>query len=183
MKATNTTNKQLIDELQSLKKRVFELETIERDSMQVQGTFNNRISRFFPLEEHLNDAIYVVFDRKYEFVNEKFSEIFGVKQEEVYNPDFDPMILVAPESRLFVKDQYREGHRSESMVQQYGYTGLTKGGSQIKCETCVLLIPYKWGTAFHGILRNIPVYNQFVDKEETFFQSIQQTSIRQLNLI
>jgi PAS domain S-box-containing protein len=172
------TNKQLIDELQSLKKRDFELETIESDSMQEQGTFNNRISRFFPLMEHLNEAIYVVFDRKYEFVNEKFAEIFGVTQEEVYNPDFDPMILVALESRLFVKDKYREGHRSEVMIQQYEYTGMTKGGSKIQCETCVLLIPYKWGIAFHGILWRIPVFSQFIDKEVSYFQNTQQTSIR-----
>lgn len=151
--------------------------------MQEQGTFDNRISRFFPLMEHLNEAIYVVFDRKYEFVNEKFAEIFGVTQEEVYNPIFDPMILVAPESRLFVKDKYREGHRSECMVQQYGYTGLTKDGSKIKCETCVLLIPYKWGIAFHGILRNMPVHYQFIDKEKTYFQNTQQTSIRRSNLV
>jgi PAS domain S-box-containing protein len=175
MKAINRTNIQLIDDSQILNKRGFELETIERDSIQGQETLNNSISGFFPLMENLNEAIYVVFDRKYEFVNEKFVEIFGITQEEVYNLDFDPMILVAPESRLFVKDKYREGHRSECMVQQYGYTGLTKGGPKIKCETCVLLIPYKWGIAFHGMLRNIPVYNQFIDKEETYVQNIKQT--------
>jgi PAS domain S-box-containing protein len=136
------------------------------------------LSRFFPLTEQWNEAIYVVFDRKYEFVNEKFTETFGVTQDEVYHPDFDPMILVAPESRLFVKDRYSEGHRSEVMVQQYGYTGLTRGGSKIKCETCVLLIPYKWGIAFHGILRNVQVYNPFLDKEATYFQNTQQPSIQ-----
>jgi len=26
----------------------------------------------------MNEAIYVIFDRKYEFVNEKFTELFGV---------------------------------------------------------------------------------------------------------
>jgi hypothetical protein len=93
------------------------------------------------------------------------------------------MILVAPESRLFVKDKYREGHRSECMVQQYGYTGLTKDGSKINCETYVLLIPYKWGIAFHGILRNMPVHYQFIDKEKTYFQNTQQTSIQRSNLV
>jgi PAS domain S-box-containing protein len=105
----------------------------------------------------MNEAIYVIFDRKYEFVNNRFSELFGVTSEEVCSYDFDPISLVAPESRRFIREKYREGSRGEFAVRQFEYTGLTSEGLRIECETFVLFIPYKWGVAVHGMLRNVSV--------------------------
>jgi len=164
MMATSKTKKQLIDEVAALKERISELEAIERITGKAQIDFGEKIGRYFPQVEHMNEAIYVLFDRKYEFVNKKFAELFQVTPEEVCSPDFDPMTLVASESRRFIKDKFRKGATGEFKVQQYEYTGMTKNGLLIECETFVLFIPYKWGVAVHGMLRNITVRKR-IDEE------------------
>ena len=51
----------------------------------------------------MNEAIFVLFDRKLEFVNDRFAELFGVSPEEACSSNFDPMTLIAPESRRFIQ--------------------------------------------------------------------------------
>jgi diguanylate cyclase (GGDEF)-like protein/PAS domain S-box-containing protein len=157
MKAASKTKKQLLDELALLQQRIAALEIIEKEARQAQRDFGEKLGRYFPQVEHMNEAIYVIFDRKYEFVNSRFAELFGVTSEEVCSHDFDPMSLVAQESRRFIREKYREGSRGEFAVRQFEYTGLTREGLRIECETFVLFIPYKWGIAVHGMLRNVSV--------------------------
>jgi PAS domain S-box-containing protein len=105
----------------------------------------------------MHDAIFVVFDRKFEFVNDRFAELFGVSPEEACSSNFDPMILIAPESRPVIREQYREGCYGAFTKKLFNYIGLSKDGLKIACETFLLFIPYKWGVAIHGTLRSISV--------------------------
>src|SRR3990172_6316228 len=155
MKAASKTKKQLIDELVTLQVRVSELEALEREASHASQEFGERIGRYFPQLNHRTEAIYVIFDRKFEFVNDRFAELFGVTPEEACHHGFNPIKLVAPDSRRFIKEKYREGIRGNFSVQQYEFTGLTKDGVKIECETYVLFIPYKWGVSMHGMLRDI----------------------------
>jgi diguanylate cyclase (GGDEF)-like protein/PAS domain S-box-containing protein len=165
MKVINKTRKQLIEEMAALQARISELEACKTDSSKLaQRDFGESMNRYFPQTEHMNEAVYVIFDRKYEFVSQKFGELFGVTREEVCAPQFDPMTLVAPESRQFVMENHRKGFRGEFASQEYEYTGLKKDGSKIECETFVLFIPYKWGVAIHGVLRDISVRKR-IDEE------------------
>jgi diguanylate cyclase (GGDEF)-like protein/PAS domain S-box-containing protein len=90
--------------------------------------------------------------------------MLGITPEEVCHQEFDPMTLVAPESRSFIKEKLQKGTRGEFSVQQYEYTGMTKDGGRIEFETFVLFIPYKWGVAIHGMLRNISMQKR-IDEE------------------
>lgn len=164
MKTIHKTKRQLVDELTALRMRLAELEVLEKGAVQAQRDFGERIGRYFPQATNLKEVIYVIFDRKYEFVNDQFSEMFKITREEACHHGFDPMTLVAPESRSMVHEKYREGTRGEFSVQQYEYTGMTKDGVKIECETFVLFIPYKWGVAVHGTLRNISMQKR-IDEE------------------
>jgi diguanylate cyclase (GGDEF)-like protein/PAS domain S-box-containing protein len=164
MKASSKTKEQLINEIAALQLRISELEAMDREVGQAQRDFGERLGRYFPQINHMKEAIYVIFDRKYEFINDRFAEIFGVTQEEVCHPGFDPMLLVAQESRNFIREKYRKGSRGEFSADQYEFTGMAKDGGKVECETFVLFIPYKWGVAIHGILRNISVQKR-IDEE------------------
>jgi len=141
MKSANRTQKELMDELEALRERVSELERHEKDSS--------------PQMSHMHEAIFVLFDRKLEFINDRFGELFGVSPEEACSSTFDPMTLVAPESRPFIWEQYKEGCRGALAAKQFNFTGLSKNGLKMECETFFLFIPYKWGVAIHGTLRSI----------------------------
>ena len=83
MKSINKTKKQLIDELEALQKRVSELEAFEIGLKAVRQEFGKRVGEYFPQMQHMEDAIYVIFDRKYEFVNDKFAAMFGYLPEDL----------------------------------------------------------------------------------------------------
>ena len=164
MKTTSKTKKQLVDELAALQVRLSELEALEREAGQAQRDFGDRLGRYYPQVNHMKEPVYVIFDRKYEFVNEQFAELFGVTPEEICHQSFDPMDLVAPESQSIVRENIRKGNHGEFSAQQYEFTGLTKDGVRIECETFVLFIPYKWGVAIHGTIRNISLQKR-IDEE------------------
>ena len=165
MKAIKKTKTQLVDDVVALRARISELEKVERGpSVEAQRDFSEGMSRYFPYVEYMNEAVYVIFDRKYEFVSQKYADLFGVTLEEICGPGFDPMTLVAPESRQFVRERHKEGYRGELAAQNYEYTGTKKDGSKIECETLIMFIHYKWGVAIHGMLRDISLRKR-IDEE------------------
>ena len=157
MKSANKTKKELIAELEALRGRFSELERHERDSRQALGNFGERADRSYAQMAYMHEAMFVIFDRKLEFINEKFAELFGVSPEEACSCNFDPMTLIAPESRTFIQEVYQGGCRGSFAAKEFKYTGLSKGGLKIECETFFLFIPYKWGIAIQGTLHGISV--------------------------
>jgi PAS domain S-box-containing protein len=157
MKPVNKTKQELIDELEALRQRVSELEKYERNSGRTLGNLGEEMDRPFPQTTHMHEAVFVIFDRKLEFVNDGFAELFGVSPEEACSSNFDPTTLIAPESRLFIRELYREACRGAYTTKQFNYTGLSRDGLKIECETFLLVIPYKWGVAIQGTLRSISV--------------------------
>ena len=105
--------------------------------------------------EHSNDAIYLFYEGKFEVINKRFEEIFGVTQEEARAPDFNFMELVAPKSRELVKERARMLAQGQELTNRYEFTALTKAGKEIEVEVSVSYISYRGGQATHGILRDI----------------------------
>jgi len=163
MKSAYKTKKELIDELKVLRVRVSELERQERNPELVLGNCEESTRRSYAQMAYMHEAIFIIFDRKLEFVNDKFTELFGVSREEACSWNFDPMTLIAPESRPFFQEIYRAGCHGAFAAKEFKYTGLSKDGIKIECETFFLFIPYKWGVAIQGTLRSIPVGRRIDD--------------------
>ena len=154
MKPAYKTKEELIVELEALRQRVFELEEHDRNSERVLGNFGQRMNQSFPHAAHMDEAIFVIFERKLEFVNDIFADLFHISPKEACSFDFDPITLIAPESRQFFWKQYQNGLHSAYQTKQFNFTGLSKDGIKIECETFLVFIPYKWGTAVQGTLRS-----------------------------
>ena len=157
MRSANKTKKELIDELEALHRRISELEGGQQNSRQALRNVRERKDRSFQQRPPLEEAIFVIFDRKLEFVNDRFTELFGILPEEARSSDFDLMSLIAPESRSFIRELYRDACRGVFRTKQFNYTGLSKDGLKIECEAFILIIPYKWGVAIQGALRSLSV--------------------------
>lgn len=110
----------------------------------------------------MHDAAFVLFDRKLEFVNDVFAELFGVSPTMPAAPISIPEPRCAGEQPL-IREQYQKGCCSAFTMQQFNFTGLSKNGRKIECETILLFIPYKWGVAIQGTLRPISASSQ-IDK-------------------
>ena len=157
MNLAGKTKKDLIDELEALRLRISELEKHERDYRKSLDSFGQSANRSFPSLSSRQEGLVVVFDRKLEFVNDIFAELFGVSPEEVCCPNFDPMTLIAPESRHFIWEIYQEGCHGAYKKKQINFTGLSKDGHKLECETFLLFIPYKWGVAIQCMLNRVSV--------------------------
>ena len=120
-----------------------------------------REEQYRTLVEQSNDALYLLFDRRFEFINRRFTEMFGVSPEEVRSPDFDFTSLVAPQSRPLVEERDRKVHQGEPVSPCYEFTALTKDDREIVVEASVAYIPYRGGIATQGIVRDITERKRF----------------------
>ena len=107
------------------------------------------------LIENSGDAIYLLYDRRFEIVNKKFTELFGVTIEQANSPDFDFMNMVSPESRPIVEERIRLQAEGKRIDPKYEFQALNANGLEILVETYFTYIKYKNGFASQGIIRDI----------------------------
>ncbi len=157
MKDENKTKEQILAELMELHVKVGELEKkiIQQESL-LNKLKNKTETETYQLRPSLStDAIYVIFDRKFEYVNQVFEGLFGYTADEIYRPEFELMNLFAPESRKYVQKIFDEGVRGRRDVQQFEFIGRRKDGGTFVCDTSAIFIPYKWGMATNGMMWDV----------------------------
>lgn len=111
--------------------------------------------RYRQLIESQNDGIYLLFDRKFEIINQKFSDMFDVSLEDVNKPDFDFIDLVAPRSRPLVENRVKKSAQGIKLEPKYEFTALSRNKKEIDVEASVSYIKYKDGIGVLGIVRDI----------------------------
>lgn len=111
--------------------------------------------KYRQLIQHSGDAIYLLYNRRFEIVNEKFKELFGLTFEDMNKPEFDFINLVAPKSRPLIEDRIQRRKRGETVEPKYEFTALNARGEEIEVEISVTYIKYKDGMATQGIIRDI----------------------------
>lgn len=152
MKDENKTKKQILAELMELRVKVGELERIRIQQENVLNKLKSKTETYQLLPSLSTDAIYVIFDRKFEYVNKVFEGLFGYTADEIYRPEFEFMNLFAPESRKSVQKIFDEGLRGHRGARQFEFIGKRKDGSTFACDTSAIFIPYKWGVAVNGMM-------------------------------
>ncbi|MBN1938238.1 MAG: PAS domain S-box protein [Candidatus Aminicenantes bacterium] len=107
------------------------------------------------LIEQSHDAIYLLYDGKFEVINKRFEEMFGVGLGQTNSPEFNFRDMIAPQSLPLIEERERKIRRGESPDPVYEFTAVTPQGKQIECETSVTYIDYKNGKATQGVIRDI----------------------------
>ena len=107
------------------------------------------------LIDNSQDAIYLLYEGKFEIINKKFEELFGYNQDETNASDFNFMNVVAPESRGLIQERVKKVEEGQPVSPRYEFTALSREGKKIDVETSVAYVPYKGGIATQGILRDI----------------------------
>ena len=125
------------------------------DKKQAEDALRESEQKYRHLIQASNDGIYLLYNRRFEVVNQKFLKMFNITLAEVEHPDFDFIHLVAPQSRSLIEDRIRRAARGEKLDPNYDFTALVKGVGEIEVETSVTYIPYQDGIAVQGIVRDI----------------------------
>jgi PAS domain S-box-containing protein len=107
------------------------------------------------LVEQSNAALYLLFDRRFVFVNRRFTELFGITPKDIEAGDVDFTALVAPQSRALIEERERKIARGEPVPLRYEFVALTKDGRELSVEASVAYIPYHGGIATQGVVQDI----------------------------
>lgn len=121
-----------------------------------------------------NDAIFLFYDGKFELVNDKFTELFGVTPAELQSPDFEIPSLMAPESQNLVRITLEQIAKGNFPATPYEFVGISRSGKRMDMEASFSQIKYKSGKAIQGIIRDITPRRQM---EQQLFQSQKMESI------
>jgi len=110
--------------------------------------------KFRNLAEQTPNMVFIYKKGKVVYANEKCEKIMGYRKKEFYCPDFNFMVLVAPESRDLVKKSFSE-HMQGNEVVPFEYTLLTKEGKRIEAIYTSKLIKYEGENAILGTVTDI----------------------------
>jgi PAS domain S-box-containing protein len=112
-------------------------------------------SKYRRLFECSNDIIYILQDKRFVYVNPRFEELLEFKLDEVNQPDFNFMKLVAPESVPLIEERTRRVAAGEIIPPNYEFKALSKSGKVLDVDVSVSYVTYEGKPAVQGILRDI----------------------------
>lgn len=105
------------------------------------------------LVDSMQDGVFLIQDRKLNFVNQAFADLVGYTIEELLNVDFTH--IVAPEDYELILSNYKKRQAGEDVPSSYEWRMLHKNGSRVYVNMSVRLINFKGNIASIGTLKNI----------------------------
>ncbi len=128
------------------------------------------------LIERSHDAIYILKDNRFIFINNKASELTGYTKDELYS--MDPFSLVHPEDREKLIESGRKRLRGEKVPESFDARIITKDGKIRYVEFSVSLINYRGEPAILGTVRDYTekkLIEEELKKSEEKYRSLVET--------
>jgi len=123
------------------------------EAYRMQTALEVNEARYRSLVENSNDAIYLLYEQQFEFINKRFEQMFGYKSEDLKRINF--LDLVAPESLEFIKKRIEQIRNQDPLPSRFEFSGVSKSGEKLLLEVSASYIPFKEGFASQGIIRDI----------------------------
>jgi PAS domain S-box-containing protein len=125
------------------------------NQQQIEAALRESEERYRTLIEKSPDAIYLLYNGKFEVINSRFTEIFGVSLADAQAPDFVFTNIISPKGHDWPAARNKDALTSQNESPRYEFVGLNREGEEIELELYVSYLPYKNGLATQGILRDI----------------------------
>ena len=109
---------------------------------------------FQTFTEQSPNMIFIINGGRIVYVNKRCIDVMGYSRKEFYAPDFDFMVLIAPESVDLIRSNLKR-HMAGEDIEPYEYTLLNKKGEKIVAINTTKLIDYENGKAILGIITDI----------------------------
>jgi len=128
--------------------------------------------KFRNLAEQSPNMIFINKKGRIVYVNKKFEDVMGSKKEEFYSPNFDFLLLIAPEFRDTIKTNFGK-HIGGVDVPPCEYTLITKGGKKIEAILTTKLIRYGGESAILGIVTDITERKKMEEKIRNYAKDLE----------
>jgi two-component system, cell cycle sensor histidine kinase and response regulator CckA len=112
-------------------------------------------TKYRSLIEQSQNAIYLLYENKFEIINPRFTELFGYTQKETQADAFDFRNLLTDASLAIVENRLQRQKNGEKLKPTYEFIAVAKDGRKIDCEVSTSYIDYQGGQATQGIIRDI----------------------------
>ena len=107
------------------------------------------------LVENAFDAIYLIRNFRFEYVNKRYEQLTGYSSEEVLSPDFDINCTVTPKSKAIMEQRYEARKNGEKLPSQYEFQVKRKDGEIIDVEISTVSLMQNDEVIVLGIMRDI----------------------------
>ncbi len=128
------------------------------------------------LIEQSGESIFLIYGGRFEVINPKFEELFGVTQEEANTPGFVFTNIIAPKSKGII-NQISGDDEENKLRPRYEFTALDRNGREIEVELTVFYPTYKGGLATQGIIRDITERKQAEEEKRRAYEQIQEYTV------
>ena len=131
---------------------VFRDQSEERET---ESLIHSSEKKFRTLVEYAFDGIYMMDDKRYTYVNERFCEITGYSTEELTSVNFDFNVLLTEKSKNLVHERYMARKRGEQLPITYGFQIRSKEGELKDVELSTVSLGDEDTISIIGIMRDI----------------------------
>jgi PAS domain S-box-containing protein len=121
---------------------------------------------FRTLVENAFDGIYMMNDRRFVYINERFSQIVGYEPEEITSPDFDLNNLLTESSRNLVQKRYDDRKNEVVLPSSYEMQILSKSGEIKEVELSTVVLKAGENPNILGVMRDITYRKQHQSLEQ-----------------
>ncbi|MGQ9776555.1 MAG: PAS domain S-box protein [Thermodesulfobacteriota bacterium] len=128
--------------------------------------------------EHSNDAVAIIQGDRIQYVNKRFTEIFGYDRPEDLMGQ-SVLIVVHPEDQEKVRSVNQRRQRGEPVPSQYEFKGLTRDGRTIYIEVSATSIHYRGTPVYLVYLRDTTerkMAEELMRKERDRFRTLSESA-------
>lgn len=133
--------------------------------------------KYRTLIEKSSEAIYLIYGGRFEVINHRFTELFGVTQEQANSPDFSFTNIIASRDRRKLLDTLHQPDQDDNRElgrPPYEFTAIDKDGNEIEIELSVSYPTYRGGLATQGLIRDITERKRIEHERQIAFEQAQQ---------
>jgi len=128
---------------------------------QCSEKLNQSEQQYKIIVENAFDAIYLMKNKRYDYVNPQFVQLTGYSFEELTANDFNFEILISEESKKYIKERYEARLNGIEIDNKYEVNILRKDGIIVPVEINTVSIGIKGEVAVLGIMREISERKRF----------------------
>lgn len=127
---------------------------------------------FRALSHKTSVGVYLIQDNTFKYVNPRFCDIFGYRQEEIEH-HMGPIQLTHPDDQQKVQEDLRQRLKSGNASRKYDFRGITKEGDVIHVNTHGTAIIYMGKPAVVGTLVDVTNNKETLEKYWASVESFQ----------
>ena len=131
--------------------------------------------RYKMLVENAFDAIYLIRNLNFEYVNKRYEELTGYSSEEVLSPDFDINRTLTPKSKAIMDQRYEARKNGKALAAKYDFQVKRKDGEIIDVEITTASISQNNEVLVLGIMRDISdrlSTRAIIENEKAYFKHL-----------